>query len=182
MATRRFSKEELYSLRNDIPIDKVIKHALDIPCRISEGSFRFLCPLCNNFNTAVNPATNLARCFCCKKNLNTIDLVMTITQSSFVNSIRFLKEFQRKLAKLNFLDPACGCGNFLVIAYRELRRLELKVLNLLYDFENREKELNLGELAKLSQVDVDQFYNTDRYRPRYSTFEMKPVFIMTSEG
>jgi DNA primase len=96
MATRRFSREELYSLRNDIPIDRVIKHALDIPCRISEGGFRFLCPLCNDFNTAVNPATNLARCFCCKKNLNTIDLVMMITQSSFVHSIRFLKEYQRK--------------------------------------------------------------------------------------
>jgi len=96
MTTRRFSREELHSLRNDIPIDRVIKNALDIPCRISEGSFRFLCPLCNDFNTAVNPATNLARCFCCKKNFNTIDLVMVITQSDFVHSIRVLKEYQQK--------------------------------------------------------------------------------------
>jgi len=36
-----------------------------------------------------------------------------------------LEEFQRKLSELKFLDPACGCGNFLVIAYRELRLLEL---------------------------------------------------------
>jgi DNA primase len=96
MAMRRFSREELYSLRNDIPIDRVIKNALDIPWRISEGCFRFLCPLCNGFNTAVNPETNLARCFCCKKNFNTIDLVMVITQSDFVHSIRLLKEFQQK--------------------------------------------------------------------------------------
>ena len=96
MATRRFSSKELYSLRNDIPIDRVIKNALDIPCRISEGCFRFLCPLCNGFNTAVNPETNLARCFCCEKNFNTIDLVMVITQSDFVNSIRFLKDYQQK--------------------------------------------------------------------------------------
>jgi DNA primase len=103
MATRRFSSEELYSLRNDIPIDTVIKKALNIPCRISEGCFRFLCPLCNEFNTAVNPATNLARCFCCEKNFNTIDLVMVITQSDFVNSIRFLKDYQKNIS--NQIQP-----------------------------------------------------------------------------
>jgi len=97
MATRRFSSEELYTLRNDIPIDRVIKNALNIPCRISEGCFRFLCPLCNEFNTAVNPATNLARCFFCEKNFNTIDLVMVVTQSDFVNSIRFLKDYQKNI-------------------------------------------------------------------------------------
>ena len=39
-----------------------------------------------------------------------------------------LAEFHQRLAGLKFLDPACGCGNFLVIAYRELRLLELDVL------------------------------------------------------
>ena len=39
-----------------------------------------------------------------------------------------LFEFQKKLRTLTFLDPACGCGNFLVIAYRELRELELEIL------------------------------------------------------
>ena len=96
MTTRRFSREELYSLRNDIPIDRVIKNALDIPCRISEGSFRFLCPLCNDFNTAVNPATNLARCFRCKKNLNTIDLVMTVNHINFVDAVTLLSPLVNK--------------------------------------------------------------------------------------
>ncbi len=68
-----------------------------------------------------------------------------------------LQEFQDKLARLKFLDPACGCGNFLVIAYRELRRLELEVLQLLH----RHAELDLGELFKLSRVDVDQFYGIE---------------------
>ncbi|MCD6250545.1 MAG: class I SAM-dependent DNA methyltransferase [candidate division Zixibacteria bacterium] len=72
-----------------------------------------------------------------------------------------LRGLQKKLAGLRFLDPACGCGNFLVIAYRELRRLELKILNELYEFEKREKELDLGELAKLSIVDVNQFYGIE---------------------
>ena len=97
MAAKHFSSKELYSLRNDISIKTVIKNALDIPWRISEGCFRFLCPLCNEFNTAVNPSTNLARCFCCKKNFNTIDLVMAATQSDFVNSIRFLKDYQKNI-------------------------------------------------------------------------------------
>jgi type II restriction/modification system DNA methylase subunit YeeA len=39
-----------------------------------------------------------------------------------------LFDFHKKLRTLKFLDPACGCGNFLVIAYRELRLLELEVL------------------------------------------------------
>lgn len=39
-----------------------------------------------------------------------------------------LPEFHKKLSALKFLDPACGCGNFLVITYRELRLLELEVL------------------------------------------------------
>ena len=40
-----------------------------------------------------------------------------------------LPAFHEKLAKLNFFDPACGCGNFLVIAYREIRRIENDVIN-----------------------------------------------------
>ncbi len=43
-----------------------------------------------------------------------------------------LNEFHNKLSKLKFLDPACGCGNFLVITYRELRMLEIEVLRALY--------------------------------------------------
>lgn len=71
------------------------------------------------------------------------------------------KEFRDKLTKLNFLDPACGCGNFLVIAYRELRRLEHDVLDALYDFEAHGEELDLGEEGRASRVDVDQFYGIE---------------------
>ena len=39
-----------------------------------------------------------------------------------------LNEFHLRLSKMKFLDPACGCGNFLVITYRELRLLELAIL------------------------------------------------------
>jgi type I restriction-modification system DNA methylase subunit len=43
-----------------------------------------------------------------------------------------LPEFHKKISQLKFLDPACGCGNFLVITYRELRLLELEVLRATY--------------------------------------------------
>jgi len=93
MSATRFSNQELYRLRNEIPVDILIEKALGIPSRFTEGYFRFLCPLCNEFNTAVNPQTNLSRCFRCEKNFNTIDLVMLVRKSDFVTSISFLKKY-----------------------------------------------------------------------------------------
>ncbi len=68
-----------------------------------------------------------------------------------------LFEFHKKLRSLVFLDPACGCGNFLVITYRELRLLELEVLRAVHSgpgsrFLNIHQELTL---------DVDQFYGIE---------------------
>lgn len=71
-----------------------------------------------------------------------------------------LEAFQQKLGSLKLLDPACGCGNFLVIAYRELRRLELEALKLLHNAEEVQ-QLNAIDLQLLSQVDVDQFYGIE---------------------
>jgi hypothetical protein len=62
-----------------------------MPSKIRDGFFRFLCPLCNEFQTAVNPNTNLARCFRCEKNFNTIDLVMAVKKCGFKDSVLFLK-------------------------------------------------------------------------------------------
>ena len=95
MTKRRFTNHELHTLRNDIPVDALIDKALCIPSRVAEGHFRFLCPLCREFSTAVNPETNLARCFRCEKNFNTIDLVMTIRELGFVESVRFLQDYHK---------------------------------------------------------------------------------------
>jgi hypothetical protein len=67
-----------------------------------------------------------------------------------------LTEFHKKLRSLKFLDPACGCGNFLVIAYRELRLLELEIIRSLHD--KRQQILDVQSLIKL---DVDQFYGIE---------------------
>mgnify|MGYP002412233683 FL=1 len=82
---------ELYKLRNSIPIHVLIEKQLGIPAKISEGVFRFLCPLCNEFQTAVNPRTNLSRCFRCEKNFNTIDMVMIWHNTDFVSSVKYLQ-------------------------------------------------------------------------------------------
>ena len=66
-----------------------------------------------------------------------------------------LKQFHQKIAGLRFLDPACGCGNFLVITYRELRLLEIEILKLL---EKGQQHLNI---QSLSLVDVDAFYGIE---------------------
>ncbi len=89
----RFSSQELFVLRNYIPIDELIEKCLMIPSRFSEGFFRFLCPVCNEFQTATNPKTNLARCFRCERNFNTIDMVMICRKMDFVKSVKFLKTY-----------------------------------------------------------------------------------------
>jgi hypothetical protein len=89
---KRFSTQELRELRNLIPINTVIKELLSIPSKISEGYFRFLCPLCNEFQTSTNPSTNLARCYHCEKNFNPIDMVMAVKASQFLDSATYLQE------------------------------------------------------------------------------------------
>jgi hypothetical protein len=96
MANRCFSSNQLYALRNEISVQVLIEKTLHIPCRMTKGCFRFLCPLCSGFDTAVNPKTNLARCFQCGKNYNTIDLVMLTRQADFVHSVKFLQSVHQK--------------------------------------------------------------------------------------
>ena len=66
-----------------------------------------------------------------------------------------LRLFKKKLGEMRFFDPACGCGNFLIIAYRELRTLEIEVM----------KEIRPGQKGimpdELSVIDVDQFYGIE---------------------
>jgi hypothetical protein len=67
-----------------------------------------------------------------------------------------LFEFHQKLRTLNFFDPACGCGNFLVITYRQLRLLELEVLRAAYSDGQQ-----LLDIHQRLSVDVDQFHGIE---------------------
>ena len=67
-----------------------------------------------------------------------------------------LKEFHKKLSTLKFLDPACGCGNFLVITYRELRLLELEILRALNKTGQR-----VFDVREIIYLDVDMMYGIE---------------------
>lgn len=67
-----------------------------------------------------------------------------------------LEAFHTRLAELRFFDPACGCGNFLIIAYRELRELELQVLRVLYPPGQL-----VTDVDQLVRVNVNQFYGIE---------------------
>jgi hypothetical protein len=98
MKNRRFSDQQLYALRNHIPIGTVIEKILRTPSKISHGTYRFRCPLCSEFNTAINAATNLARCFDCKKNFNPIDFVIAAQKIGFVEAVSMLESFKHIMA------------------------------------------------------------------------------------
>lgn len=65
-----------------------------------------------------------------------------------------LHRFHEKLGTLTFFDPACGCGNFLILAYREIRLLEIELLQALYP-------TRVLDISDFSKVDVDQFYGIE---------------------
>jgi len=75
---KRYSKKMLRMLRNAIPVDLVIAD-----------------PNCGEFNTAVNPKTNLGRCFSCEKNFNPIDIVMSVKTYSFTQAVEYLMTVTR---------------------------------------------------------------------------------------
>lgn len=68
---------------------------------------------------------------------------------------RKLADFHKKLSTLKFFDPACGCGNFLVITYRELRLLEIEVLKVL------QKGQQVTHVDQLIRIDVDQCFGIE---------------------
>ncbi len=66
-----------------------------------------------------------------------------------------LEQFHGKLSELRFLDPACGCGNFLVITYRELRELEIAVITA------QLKGQQVVDVDKLVLLNVDRFFGIE---------------------
>ena len=71
-----------------------------------------------------------------------------------------LRAFHKRLGEMNFFDPACGCGNFLIIAYRELRELEIELIRELRLGRGDEKQQEL-DAELLSRITVDQFYGIE---------------------
>jgi DNA primase len=94
----------LRRLRNDLPMPVTIA-ALGCdgpPSKMSEGYYRFLCPHCGDLRATVNPRNNLAHCFSCQKNLNNIDLLITLGydfRTAVAVLERLLERYEARLPK-----------------------------------------------------------------------------------
>ena len=100
----------LRRIRNDLPMPVTIATLgrEGPPGKISEGYFRFVCPRCGEMRATVNPRNNLAHCFCCQKNLNNIDLLLTLDydfRAAVALLERWLKQYQAQQAKKKTPQP-----------------------------------------------------------------------------
>jgi hypothetical protein len=116
------------------------------------------------FQSVMNPIErrNLGAHYTSESNI--LKLIKPLFLDELENEFEKIKEnknkliyFHKKLKNLKFLDPACGCGNFLVITYRELRMLELKILRALY----KTSGLQVFDISSIIWLDVDQFYGIE---------------------
>lgn len=87
---RYFDDDFLRRLRNDISWELLLEQ-LRWPHKRRQGQLAFLCPCCGEYVSAVNPRTNLGRCFHCETNFNPIDFTMAAEQCDFVTAVAFLK-------------------------------------------------------------------------------------------
>lgn len=87
--------------------------------------------------------------------------ILELKQSK--SKLKKLQDFQNKLASIVCLDPAAGCGNFLIVAYRELKQLELQAVEAMLSFEkDKDKSLFMTDWAeKYSKVSINQFYGIE---------------------
>lgn len=76
------------------------------------------------------------------------------------HNVNRLKQFYDGIAELKFFDPACGCGNFLIIAYRELRLLEIETIKILYSRSGGDLQ-QMFHIQDYSKIDVDSFYGIE---------------------
>ncbi len=114
------------------------------------------------FQSVMNPKErrNLGAHYTSEKNIRKVidglflDELKEEFESIKTNKAKLTK-FQEKIAKLKFLDPACGSGNFLIITYRELRLLEIEILKILF------KGQYVTDVSTLSKIDVDAFYGIE---------------------
>ena len=114
------------------------------------------------FQSVMNPKErrNLGAHYTSEKNIRKVidGLFLDELKEEFdnikTNKPKLIK-FQERIAKLKFLDPACGSGNFLIITYRELRLLEIEILKILF------KGQYVTDVSTLSKIDVDAFYGIE---------------------
>ena len=84
------------------------------------------------------------------------ELSQMLEDASSTDNARRLHRLLNRIASMKIFDPACGSGNFLVIAYKELRKLEHQVLKRLIELEP-----NSNGLFRLSKIKLENFYGIE---------------------
>ena len=115
-----FTKQQLYQVRNEINIDWLINEKLPLERQFNR-IWRFQCPLCQQFNTATHKKTNLARCFGCQQNFNTIDLVIYSKKMNFSPSVQLLISLLEKKMNSN------GKGQIYIAKKKEVKKQDKKI-------------------------------------------------------
>lgn len=97
-----------------------------------------------------------------KEELQTILETICDTQKKLTKGqTEKLNAFQGKLASLTFLDPACGSGNFLIVSFREIKRLEFEAVKVLHKFDSPDRSLLDDWKLEASKVSINQFYGIE---------------------
>ena len=86
---RYFTDRLLRRLRNEI-FWKLLLTRLNWPYKDRHGQLAFLCPHCREYQSAVNPRTNLGRCFHCETTFNPIEITMAVQDCDFVTAVHYL--------------------------------------------------------------------------------------------
>ena len=151
-------EEQLSPAQFDAEMRKILLECCELDwAKISPAIFGSL------FQAVMNPEErrNLGAHYTSEKNILRLIKPLFLDDlykefESVKNNKKQLKEFHKKLSNLKLLDPACGCGNFLVITYRELRLLEIEILKVL--FKNGQL---VSDIKNIIWIDIDQFYGIE---------------------
>lgn len=90
------------------------------------------------------------------------ELATALVRDTTQKKINALNKLWNRLGAIRFLDPACGCGNFIIVAYRELRAIELQVMEALHELRQVVGQETLGgDLVRQIRVTLDHFYGIE---------------------
>lgn len=76
-------------------------------------------------------------------------------------NIKSLEDLLIRIRKIRILDPACGCGNFLILSYRELRLLEISILKVKFSLEASQGTYQKLSIEWIEGLDVDMLYGIE---------------------
>ncbi len=91
-----------------------------------------------------------------------LGLADALARDSLQKRVNALNKLWSHLGDLRYMDPACGCGNFIIVAYRELRAIELDIMSSLADLQHGQGSETLGaDWTSLLRVTLDHFYGIE---------------------